>query len=102
VRIVSIKRLRDFWKLHRAAQAPLRHWYRITKAAQWGSYADARRTFGHADQVTVASGNRVTVFNIGGNNYRLVAAVHYNRARVFVLRVLTHAEYDRGQWKEKL
>ena len=78
------------------------HWYAVTKAARWSTFADLRRTFGHADLVKVASGNTVTVFNVGGNNYRLVCAIHYNRQTVYVLRVMTHAEYDRGKWKEEL
>jgi mRNA interferase HigB len=40
------------------------------------------------------------VFNIGGNKYRLIAAVHFNRRKVYVRHVLTHAEYDKGKWKE--
>jgi mRNA interferase HigB len=52
--------------------------------------------------VTVSSGRSVTVFNIRGNDYRLVAAIHYNTQRVYALRVLTHAEYDRDRWKDQL
>jgi len=43
----------------------------------------------------------LTVFSIGGNKYRLIAVIHYNRHKVFIRAVLTHAEYDRGNWKEK-
>ncbi len=52
--------------------------------------------FPHADQV-----GGLTVFNIGGNKARLVAAIHYNRRKVYIRAVLTHAEYDAGKWKEK-
>ena len=60
-----------------------------------------RRVYPHADAVTVESGGIVTVFNIGGNKYRLIAAIHYNRHKVYmyIRAVLTHAEYDRGRWK---
>jgi len=40
------------------------------------------------------------VFNIGGNNYRLITSIHFNRAKVYIRHVLTHAEYDRGDWRE--
>jgi mRNA interferase HigB len=52
--------------------------------------------------VRVASHRPVVVFNIGGNAYRLVAAIHYNKQVVYVLRIMTHAEYDRGEWKKQL
>jgi mRNA interferase HigB len=57
---------------------------------------ELRRIFPHADQV-----DRLTVFNIGGNKARLIAAVHYNRRKVYIRAVLAHAEYDAGKWKEK-
>jgi mRNA-degrading endonuclease HigB of HigAB toxin-antitoxin module len=58
--------------------------------------AALRSLFPHADQV-----GGLTVFNIGGNKARLVAAIHYNRRKVYIRAVLTHAEYDAGNWKEK-
>jgi len=42
----------------------------------------------------------LTVFNIGGNKARLIAAIHYNRGKVYIRAVLTHAEYDKNKWKE--
>ena len=55
-----------------------------------------RATFASADYV-----GGLTVFNIGGNKYRLIASIHYNRKKVFIRAVLTHPEYDRGNWKQK-
>ena len=55
--------------------------------------------FGGSSPVPIMSG-RFTVFNIGGNKARLVAAIHYNRKKVYLRHVLTHAQYDRGTWKE--
>ena len=71
------------------------NWYRITRRADWNSLADVRADFGHADVV-----GRRTVFNIHGNSYRLVARVNYESKRVFVLHVLSHAEYDKGDWRK--
>ena len=70
------------------------NWYRIARKADWESLADVRKDFAHADVV-----GRRTVFNIHGNDYRLVARVNYRTKRVFVLHVLTHSEYSKGGWK---
>ncbi|TGK76307.1 type II toxin-antitoxin system HigB family toxin, partial [Leptospira wolffii] len=44
---------------------------------------------------------KFTVFNISGNNFRLISSIHYNRKKVFIRHVLTHSEYDKGKWKEE-
>ncbi len=69
--------------------------YRLMKRGKYRSFAELKSVFGSVDKV----GN-VFVFNIGGNKARLVAAIHFNRAKVFVRYVLTHEEYDRENWKE--
>jgi mRNA interferase HigB len=85
------------------ARNPLRLWYDRVKSAAWKSPADVKKSFGATvDFVKVQSGNTVGVFDIGGNKYRLVAAIHYDFERVFVLRVMTHRDYDRRPWKEEL
>jgi len=58
--------------------------------------------FRSADEVKVASHRTVVVFNIAGNPYRWVAAIHYNLGKVFVLMLLTHAQYGKGRWKDGL
>ena len=63
--------------------------------SDFGSFADLKRSFAAVDKV-----GRFTVFDIGGNKYRLIAAIHYNRKKVYIRNVLTHAAYDRGGWKE--
>jgi mRNA interferase HigB len=65
------------------------------KRRNFASFAELRSFFPAADRV-----GKLTVFNIGGNKGRLVAAMHYNRRRVYIRAVLTHAEYDAGTWKE--
>jgi mRNA interferase HigB len=100
--VITRKRLRSFARDHPDAAVPLDRWYRTMKRARWQDLQDARRVYPHADLVTVESGNVVTVFNIAGNKFRLLAAMHYNRQRVYVLRVLTHSEYDKDAWKETL
>src|SRR5262249_15160258 len=102
MRIITRKRLREFAKKYPDANRPLQKWYRTFREAQWENLQDVRRVFRHADTVTVGSGRTVTVFNICGNKYRLIAAIHYNRKRVYVLRLLTHAEYSKEFWKDRL
>jgi mRNA interferase HigB len=102
MRVISRKRLTEFARKHPDARTALDTWFRTVKAARWASIADVRRVYPHADAVTVESGKTVTVFNVRGNDYRLVTALHYNTGRVYVLRALTHAEYDKDAWKDQL
>ncbi|MDI6770354.1 MAG: type II toxin-antitoxin system HigB family toxin [Anaerolineales bacterium] len=93
--IITRKRLNDFAEKHPDAKSGLQHWYQMMKSSNFTSFVDLRTDFPSADQV----GN-VTVFNIGGNKARLIAAIHYNRRRVYIRAILTHDEYNRGKWKE--
>lgn len=102
MRIISRKTLREFWDKHDQSEGPLREWEALAEAADWRTIADVRRTFPHADAVKVNSGNSVIVFNIGGNNFRLLTAIKYSSRIVYTLKVLTHAEYDKGAWKKQL
>ncbi|MEN6625134.1 MAG: type II toxin-antitoxin system HigB family toxin [Candidatus Sumerlaeia bacterium] len=102
MRIITRKRIRQFCREYPATRSSLEGWYAIVKSTSWKSLADVRRIYPSADAVLVKSGRTVTVFNIAGNKFRLLAALHYNRGRAYVIDMLTHAEYDRGDWKEKL
>ena len=93
--IISRKRLNEFAEQHLEAKASLAHWYQLIKRENFASFIELRAIFPAADQV----GN-LTVFNIGGNKVRLIAAIHYNRRKVYVRAVLTHNEYDEQRWKE--
>jgi mRNA interferase HigB len=92
--VISKPAILKFAERHQDALVPLLNWYRITKRADWGSLADVRSDFAHADIV-----GRRTVFNIHGNHYRLIARVNYKTKRVFILHILTHVEYSKGDWK---
>ena len=100
MRVISLKSLRAFWEQYPDAEQPLRQWYKTTTHARWGSLQDARADYPHADGVRTRSGDTLTVFNIGGNKYRLVARIRYDYQLVNVRRVLTHEEYDEAKWKE--
>jgi mRNA interferase HigB len=103
MRIIKRLPLVKFWQKWPKAEKPLREWYRLTKRAQWRNFADVKGTFGQTDQaITQKTEKQVAIFDIGGNKYRLIAAIHYNTQKVFVLRVLTHKEYDTKLWKRQL
>ena len=92
--VISEKALREFLEKHADARAPLQAWLKIAEKATWANFPEVRKTFNSADVV-----GHFTIFNIKGNDYRLVTAIHYNRKKVYIRHVFTHAEYDR--WNKK-
>jgi mRNA interferase HigB len=94
LRVVGREAISEFQKKHPDSGAPLNRWVGIVEAASWKSPAEVRATLGSADFV----GGKV-VFNIGGNKYRLIAAISFEIRMVSVEAVLTHSEYDKGNWK---
>ena len=96
VRVISLKTLRAFWLRYPDAAQPLRHWYRTALHATWNGLQDARKAYPHADGVKTNRGETLTVFNIGGNKYRLVVDMRYDLGRVYIRSVLTHEDYDRA------
>lgn len=94
--VIAKPALVEFWTQHPDAELPLQAWYRTITSAVITNFNDLRSTFASADCV-----DGLTVFNIGGNKYRLIAAIHYNRQKVHIRAVLTHEEYDRDGWKRR-
>jgi mRNA interferase HigB len=93
--IITHKRILEFAEKHPESESSLEHWYRTMKRANIDSFFTLRSIFPSADKV-----GKLTVFNIGGNKARLIAAIHYNRRKVFIRHILTHEEYNKGKWKE--
>ena len=91
MRIISRKALRDCWAKHADAEQPLRAWYDDVKRARWRGPSDIKSTYRNASFV---ANNRV-VFNVKGNDYRVVVALNYPAGIVYVRFVGTHAQYDR-------
>jgi mRNA interferase HigB len=102
VRIVIEPFLVSAAKDYPKAAAYLDTWRKVVKAATWPSLADVRQSYPSADAVRVQSGRTVVVFNVCGNTYRLIVAVHFNRQIVYTLRFLTHSEYSKDTWKGEL
>lgn len=94
--VITKKRLVEFSSRFPASRDPLLKWYRIVSETDFASFIAVRSIFRAADQV-----GKLTVFDIGGNKFRIVAAIHYNRRRIYIRHVLTHVEYDKVKWKEQ-
>jgi len=84
-----------FIKIHSNSRNSLECWYKIVAATNFSSFTDLRKSFHSADKV-----GKLTVFDIGGNKFRLVAAIHYNRKKLYIRDILLHKDYDKNKWKE--
>jgi mRNA interferase HigB len=115
MKAIKKKKLDEFFKAHAQGKKPLLRWYEIVRKARWRSLNDMRATFRSADEVIVKSGRTAAVFNIKKNDYRLITAVHYEKAvkdmhgeaklvegKVYLFFFLTHGEYDKESWKHQL
>jgi mRNA interferase HigB len=90
VRVISNKRLVDFARRRPGATAPLQCWRKLIESRSFATFAELKSVFGSVDRV-----GDFHVFDIAGNKYRLIAAIHFNRQFVYIRHVFTHAEYDR-------
>lgn len=102
MRIIKPSTLVEWAERHADAAPSLLRWFELATKAQWKSLTDVRRDFPHADMVKVGSLKPVVVFNIAGNRFRLIAALHFNKGRLFLLDFLTHADYSKDAWKNRL
>lgn len=94
MRVITKRKIREFGKLHPAAVDPLERWLRVVRNAKPANPVELKRIFGTADFV-----GGLTVFDIGGNKYRLIAFVHYSNEIVYLKHLLTHRQYDQRDWK---
>lgn len=92
--IITRTTLVKFWEKHPDSRTALERWHKIVDKTDFSSFGELRKTFPSADKF----GNFI-IFNIGGNKYRLIVSIHFNRGKVFIRHVLTHVEYDKGDWK---
>ena len=91
MRIIAKKILRDFWEIHPDCEQQLKTWYQEAKKADWKNTKDIKQDYPSASFI---AGNRV-VFNIKGNNYRLIIKINYDYKIVWIRFIGTHAEYDK-------
>jgi mRNA interferase HigB len=91
MRIIALKTLRDYWEQHPTARQPLQAWYEDARHATWESPAAIKAVYRNA---SIVANNRV-VFNIKGNDYRLIIAINYRFGIGYIRFVGSHAEYDK-------
>ncbi|HOC11557.1 MAG TPA: type II toxin-antitoxin system HigB family toxin [Thermomonas sp.] len=90
MRVIAVSTLRAFWERHPEAEQPLKAWYEEATSASWSQPADIKSQYRSASVLK----NRRVVFNIKGNDYRLIVAIAYKLQIVYVKFVGTHKEYD--------
>jgi mRNA interferase HigB len=90
MRVIALKTLRDFWEQHPAVEQALRAWYHDARRVEWKTPADIKAIYRNASII----GNNRAVFNIKGNQYRLIVAIQYPFGIVYSRFVGTHREYD--------
>ncbi len=92
--IISRKILRQFWEKYPDSENPLIRWFKLIKSTNIKNFDELRSIFPSADLI-----DDLIVFNIGGNKYRLIASIHFNRQKVYIRYILTHSEYNKNKWK---
>ena len=97
MRIISKKKLREYYKDNAQSEIPLTEWYYRMQLCSSRHFAELKNVFNAVDAV-----HGYTVFNVGGNSYRLVTAIHYNTQCCYIRVVWTHAEYSKSTHQKKL
>lgn len=92
--IITRKTLIKFWEKHPDSRTALIRWFKIVQKTDFNSFTELRAVFPSVDKV-----DQWIIFNIDGNKYRLIVSIHFNRGKVYIRHVLTHAEHDKGDWK---
>lgn len=92
--VISYRKIREFAQKHTAVQTVLDSWYKIASKARWQNLIEVQSVFPSAEAV----GN-FTVFNIKGNQYRLIVSIDYRHQLIYIKNILTHSDYDKNQWK---
>lgn len=96
MRVISKRSIREFWECHPESKPALEEWFRKVGQTTVTSFPELRGAFNSADYV-----DGYTVFDVGGNKYRIATVIHYDKQRLYVRQVMTHAEYDRNHWRKK-
>lgn len=97
--IISYGSIRSFIKQYPDSETSLKTWFQLVSKNTFTNYNELKTLFPSADVVKNDKGASLTVFNIHGNKYRLIAAIHYNRNKLYIRDILTHEDYDKGKWK---
>lgn len=93
--VIAKSQLVKFWEKNPQAKLGLDTFYRTARKANWKDFGEIRKDFSSADIY-----RDCVIFDIAGNKFRLVAKVRYRIGRVYIRRIMTHVEYDKGRWKD--
>lgn len=99
--LLNVQALQRAIRKHREAGPWLERWAATVREASWHSLADVRHVYPNADGVPLKK-VVVTIFNVKGNEYRLLTLIRYGVQQVYVLDVISHAEYSKSKWKDRL
>lgn len=94
MRIISERTIRNYYREKPESEFALRDWIRAVKIADWRNFTDLKNTFNHADIF-----RKCVVFDVGGNKWRVIGKVEYQKHLVFIKRILTHDDYTRKNGK---
>ena len=104
--VISRKKLREFYEARRERRrhaGAFEEWFKVCRKAKWKSFRDTKALLGQTDVAKdTASEKTATIFDIGGNKYRIVTLIDYTRQTLFITHVLDHKEYDRNNWKNDI
>lgn len=92
--VISRKKLREFCLIHADSCEALDDWFQTASKAEWTNLIQVQTVYPKAEAVS-----NFTVFNIKGNKYRLITSTNYEKQVIYIKYVLTHAEYDKDNWK---
>jgi mRNA interferase HigB len=99
VNVIALRTLKEFWERYPQSEDPLRVWYKNIRSSRYENLNRLRGAFPHADIAKSSLNDTLVVFNIGGNDFRLVVVVRYVSQTVFIKRVMTHEQYT--LWNKK-
>lgn len=99
MRIITEKRLREAASKYPQIESAIKRWILTVRKSNWSNLTETKTVYSHADQFKTRKGRLLTIFNTS-HGFRIITAIHYNTKLVFIRSVLTHAEYDKGHWKE--
>lgn len=92
--VISYRKIREFTQKYPSTRSSLDNWYKVANKANWNNLIEIQSVFPSAEAV-----NNFTVFNIKGNRYRLIVSIDYEHQLIYIKYILTHADYDKNQWK---
>jgi len=106
VNVISRRKLREFYEAkheRRKHAAAFEDWFKLARRASWQTFQDAKALFGQSDVARDTKSKRTaTIFDVGGNKYRIITLIDYRRQTVLITHVMDHVEYDRNHWKNDI